>query len=72
VTDGKKFAQIMFLLSTWNMESIGFTCKKIIFNRKFSRFRNFYTEKTSLERKKIRLSRGFAVGFWTKFEAQLA
>jgi hypothetical protein len=54
------------------MESIGFTCKKIIFYCKFSRFRTFYIEKSSLERKKIRLSRGVAGGFWTKFEAQLA
>jgi hypothetical protein len=50
--------------------------KKKFFYCKFSRFRTFYTLKTSLERKKIfRLSRGvagLAVGFWTKFEAQLA
>jgi hypothetical protein len=53
------------------MENIGFT--KILFYCKFSRLRTFYTEKTSLERKKIfRLSRSVAVGFWTKFEAQLA
>jgi hypothetical protein len=47
-----------------------------IFYCKFSHFRTFYTEKTSLERKKnFRLSRGVAgvgVGFWTKFEVQLA
>jgi hypothetical protein len=62
------------------MESIGFTCKKkYFFYCKFSRFMTFYTLKTSLERKKnFRLSRGvaglagLAVGFWKKFEAQLA
>jgi hypothetical protein len=42
-------------------------------NYKFSRFRTFYTLKTSLERKKnFRLSRGVAGGYWMKFEAQLA
>jgi hypothetical protein len=54
------------------MESIGFTCE-FLFYCKFSRFRTFYTSKTSLERKQnFRLSRGIAGGFWTKFEAQLA
>jgi hypothetical protein len=41
--------------------------------KKNSRFRTFYTKKTSLEQiKNFRLSRGVAVGFWTKFEVQLA
>jgi hypothetical protein len=49
------------------MESIGFTW--FTWFHKFSHFRTFYTEKTSLERKKYRQSRGIAVSFWTKFEA---
>jgi hypothetical protein len=57
------------------MKSIGFL-QFFIFDCKFSRLRTFYTKKTSLERKKkIRPSSGVAglvVGFWTKFEAQLA
>jgi hypothetical protein len=59
----------VFTFHIWNMESIGFTCKKI------SRCRTFYTEKNDRAKKKFRLSRGvagIAVGFWTKFEAQLA
>jgi hypothetical protein len=40
---------------------------------KFSRFRTFYTQKNEFRaKKKFRLSRGVAMGFCTKFEAQLA
>jgi hypothetical protein len=50
----KIFQFWFFTFHIWNMESIGFTCKKkSFFYCKFSRFRTFYTLKTSLERKKI-------------------
>jgi hypothetical protein len=53
------------------MESFGFTCKKKFFLQIFT-FYDFLYLKNEFRAKKIRLSRGVAGGFWTKFEAQLA
>jgi hypothetical protein len=49
--------------------------KKFFFFLQIFRFQDFLYRKNELRAKKIRLSRGVAVvavGFWTKFEAQLA
>jgi hypothetical protein len=54
------------------MESIGFTCKKMVLLQILT-FLNFLYLKNGIRaKKKIRLSRGIAGGFRTKFEAQLA
>jgi hypothetical protein len=54
------------------MENIGFTCKKTIFLLQIFTF--LYLKNEFRAKKTIRQSRGvagFAVGLWTKFEAQL-
>jgi hypothetical protein len=54
------------------MESIGFTCKIIFFIANFHVLVFFIPKNEFRAKKMFRLSRGVAVGFWTKFEALLA
>jgi hypothetical protein len=55
------------------MESFGFTYNFFSFIANFLFLGLLCTQKTSLQRKKkFRISRGVAGGFWTKFDAQLA
>jgi hypothetical protein len=52
------------------MESIGFTCKKKIIAN-FHVLGLFIPKNEFKAKKKFRLSRGLAGGFWKKFETQL-
>jgi hypothetical protein len=73
LTTEKGLGEPLFLLSPYELSKVLISLAKIIiFYCKFSRFRTFYKKNELRAKKFFRSSRGLAVGFWTKFEAQLA